>query len=528
MLPLFYCKFFQNIVIEAKNFGGRNWEKVIEKQEGEKSGKELMENIDQEKRKRQNSSRLLKANENQELISELSKFLTQEEVKKYLKLSNSPNPVTSFRINLLRNRKDKIFDLLHEEGFEFKQFPSIPNAYVLTNEPFALGASLSHFVGNIYIQDLSSMIPPLMLDLDKDDLVLDMCSAPGSKTTQIGELMENRGLVIANDVSSDRSRFLSHNILRIGLANTIIMNIPGNRFGKLYFEKFDKILVDPPCSGLGTLRSHPEVIRWWKKKFSKKYANTQFGLLVSAIKAAKVGGIIVYSTCTIMPLENEEVVKRVLDKYPVEIEHIDFKGFKVRRGIDLEEAIRIYPFENIGEGFFVAKLKKVDSIKQSDHKNLYNKLDLVDKSHHSVKDSINFLIDYFEIPENIFENFLFEKTKDIRIISKKAKDFNVINYTQRGIPVIKVDSKRVNLTTWGAMFFGRYAKKNVIDFDDPLPLRDYLKKIDLQVASEEDGIKIIKYRGHTVGHGEVKNGILKSKAKLRSELSWPFRIFLKN
>ncbi len=458
-----------------------------------------------------------------DIDSLLSQIFSEKEKKQYLNLPKQ-KPITSIRINNLKVSKEDGLSLLKEEGFECEEFKFIKNAFIVNHSPFLIGKSFSYFLGNIYIQDLSSMIPPEILNPNENDYVLDMCAAPGSKTTQISDLMKNRGLIIANDVSSSRARFLSFNLLRMGSVNSIVTIIKGNRLGRLYFEKFDKILIDAPCSALGIIRDHPEVLKWWKFKHSKRYANTQFDLLVSGIKALKEGGIIVYSTCTIVPEENEGVIKRVLEKYPVNVEYIDIKGFKVKRGIDLPEAIRINPHENISEGFFIALLRKIDKMKkpQDELKVTLKKLRLYHKNHKEVKNYIQFLIEHFGIEENFFENFLYEKTKELRIISESSEKFEFYNYTHRGIPIIKLDGNNFSLTTWGALFLGKFATENIYQLEEKEELKDFFKKKELPLKDTTTGMKIVKYKKYPVGYGIADKLKFKPRPKLRKELIWPF------
>ncbi|RLB07805.1 MAG: tRNA methyltransferase, partial [Deltaproteobacteria bacterium] len=276
---------------------------------------------------------------------------------------------TAFRINPLKVSQKDALSLLGEEGFKVEPFASIPNAFIAIEEPFPLGKSLSHFIGNIYIQDLSSMLPPLLLDPEGNELVLDIAAAPGSKTTQMAALMKNKGCIVANEPSARRVSFLCYNLGRMGVVNTIVVKEWGNRLGRIYLESFDRVLIDPPCSALGTIRSSPEVTRWWTLRRSEKLVHIQRDLLISGIKALKKGGTLVYSTCTIVPQENEGVIAEVLKRYPVEVEPLCLNGFKTRAGLrsfegrqfpsELERCLRIYPHENPGEGFFLAKLRKL-------------------------------------------------------------------------------------------------------------------------------------------------------------------------
>jgi len=244
----------------------------------------------------------------------------------------------------------------------------------LTNlEPGEIGNSLEHQLGYYYVQDISSMMPILALNLKPDETFIDLCASPGSKTTQASTKMQNKGLILANEVSFGRIKILSSNLQRCGVSNTIIIKHDGvalcKRLKKQNFTA-DKILLDAPCSGEGTLKNSIKTYKMWNIKTIKSLAKLQKLLLCSAIEILKPQGEIIYSTCTHAPEENEEVLNFTLEKFKgkIKIEKINFP-LKYREGLvkwedkkyskELRKSCRIYPQDNNTEGFFIAKLKKV-------------------------------------------------------------------------------------------------------------------------------------------------------------------------
>lgn len=241
-------------------------------------------------------------------------------------------------------------------------------------EPGELGNSIEHLLGYFYVQEVSSMMPPLALDPKPDDFVLDLTAAPGSKTTQIAAKMENEGTIIANDNDFNRIKILAANLERCGVTNTIVTRQDGvllcEKLAKAGFM-FDKILLDLPCSGEGTLRSSPKTFKMWNIKVVKKLSRQQKKLFASALKCLKVGGTVVYSTCTHSPEENEEIVDFALRNFPVEVEKFKLP-LKCRKGViawngkkfnkDVEKVCRIYPQDNDSEGFFVSRFKLVKDL----------------------------------------------------------------------------------------------------------------------------------------------------------------------
>lgn len=228
-----------------------------------------------------------------------------------------------------------------------------------------VGNLLEHQFGMVYIQEAASMIPPLVLDPQPGELVLDMCAAPGSKATQIAQYMRNQGVLIANDFKGDRLRPLGLNMQRCGISNAVVTMMRGHFFKDF---QFDKILVDAPCSGTGTIRKSLKTLLMWNPHMVKRLASQQKQLLETAFQNLKVGGTLVYSTCTLEPEEDEGVVSYLLEKYPsAHLEEIklplqrskpiiEFEGKKFHPPV--EHCLRLWPQDNDTEGFFVAKIRK--------------------------------------------------------------------------------------------------------------------------------------------------------------------------
>ncbi len=240
-------------------------------------------------------------------------------------------------------------------------------------EPGELGRSLEHLLGYYYIQELASMLPIIALKPEPNDIFLDLCASPGSKTTQAASTMQNTGTIIANEVSLGRIKILASNLERCGCINAILTRKDGIAFCQRIRKfnpnfKFDKILIDAPCSGEGTLRSSPKTYQMWNPKTIQNLSKLQKSMVASAIEMLKPKGILVYSTCTHAPEENEEVVNFILEKFPeMKIETIKLP-IKCRQGItkwkdkefskEVNKSCRIYPQDENTEGFFIAKFKK--------------------------------------------------------------------------------------------------------------------------------------------------------------------------
>ncbi len=310
------------------------------------------------------------------LFKERIKLLlrNEQDIEKFWQFSQKHLPKT-IRCNTLKISTEELKNRLQNKGWEIKQqFQDFPEIMIVESQlsPGELGKSIEHLLGYFYVQEVSSMMPILALQPQENDILLDLCASPGSKTTQASALMKNKGTIIANDKDIARISILSANLERVGASNVIITRHDGvqlcNKLEKLNM-KFDKMLVDAPCSGEGNIRSNEATLRMWNIKVINKLGRIQKKLAESALQILKPEGILVYSTCTHSPEENELVIQYLLDNYNLKIQEIKLP-LKTREGItswqgkelspELKKAVRIYPQDNNTEGFFLCKMKKIN------------------------------------------------------------------------------------------------------------------------------------------------------------------------
>ncbi|MGB9707988.1 MAG: NOL1/NOP2/sun family putative RNA methylase [Candidatus Pacearchaeota archaeon] len=300
---------------------------------------------------------------------ERMKLLLGDELQEYLKWIRKPLK-PSIRTNTLKISQEALKERLEKK---WKLEELFKNAFVIKSSmmPGELGKCLEHQLGYYYAQELASMMPPFVLAPTKEDIVLDLCAAPGSKTTELAAMMENQGTIIANDSKIDRLTALNSNLERCGVTNVIITRMNGITLCKKLVKEgflFDKILADVPCSGEGTIRSSPGTLRMWNLNMIKGLAALQKKLIAAAIECLKPQGVLVYSTCTHAPEENELVIDFALKNFNVKLEKVELP-LKTREGItewqgqklnqELKKCARIWPQDNDTEGFFVAKIKKL-------------------------------------------------------------------------------------------------------------------------------------------------------------------------
>ena len=273
---------------------------------------------------------------------------------------------TTVRVNTLKSNVQDVIREFKENNIKFDRIEWYKDALVIKNVKEKELQNLEIYQkGGIYLQSLSSMIPPLVLNPKPNEKVLDLTAAPGSKTTEISALMENKGYILANELDSIRCERLRYNIKMQGANIVEVINKRGEKVGEERKEEFDKVLLDAPCSGEGRfLGNSPKTYRTWSKKTVNELAKLQKKLLKSAYEALKPGGVLVYSTCTLNKKENEEVLEWALENLELKLLDINLdlreKLQRFNDGVNKEisKAIRILPSKNM-EGFFIAKFKKI-------------------------------------------------------------------------------------------------------------------------------------------------------------------------
>ncbi len=444
-----------------------------------------------------------------------------------------PLPHT-IRFNPLKGPVEKQQELLRWQGFGFEPWPGLPNVFRITHQPYPIGKSLSHFLGHIYVQDLSSMIPPLVLQPEPGDWVLDVSAAPGSKTTQMAAMMQNQGVLLANDVVMKRIQALINNLQRMGVVNTVVFKWFGEQFGNQYFEQFDKILLDPACSGLGTLHKNPEVLSWWTPNHCIRLAGSQQKLLISAIKALRPGGVLVYSTCTLTPDENEAVVDFALRHFPVTLEPIELPGITTHPGLtrfrdkefhpEVAKAIRIYPFENESEGFFVARLRKTESLEPPRLKKPRRAIPINFLTYRTspVKKHLDFLARHFGLPETTFSRFIYQYERLVVVFSKELTDFPFFGKpVKMGLVLARIMNQGAKFTTEGAQLMGAGATKMVVELPDLPTLERFVNRETVDILVEGKGQVLVKFNGLVIGYGLAEGGRLKSQFP---KAEWPFQV----
>ncbi|KFQ06656.1 Putative ribosomal RNA methyltransferase NOP2, partial [Leptosomus discolor] len=303
------------------------------------------------------------------LLTKLMDVFPLPELINFLEANEVPRPVT-IRTNTLKTRRRDLAQALINRGVNLDPLGKwSKTGLVIYDSSVPIGATPEYLAGHYMLQGASSLLPVMALAPQENERILDMCCAPGGKTSYIAQLMKNTGMILANDSNAERLRSVVGNLHRLGVTNAVVSNCDGRQFPKV-LGGFDRVLLDAPCSGTGVISKDPAVKTNKDEKDILRCAHLQKELILSAIDSvnalSETGGYIVYCTCSIMVEENEWVVDYALKKRNVRLvaTGLDFgkegfTRFKDRRfHPSLKSTRRFYPHTHNMDGFFIAKFKK--------------------------------------------------------------------------------------------------------------------------------------------------------------------------
>ncbi|MBQ8231403.1 MAG: RsmB/NOP family class I SAM-dependent RNA methyltransferase [Lachnospiraceae bacterium] len=270
------------------------------------------------------------------LGDEYEQFLASYDHEKY----------QSLRINTLKADKE---EFLRQAPFKLEQVPWAENGFYYegSDQP---GKHPYHEAGVYYIQEPSAMVPAGLLEAQPGERILDLCAAPGGKSTQIASAMQGKGLLLCNEIHPARAKILSENVERMGISNAMVTNETPQKLADIFPDYFDRIMVDAPCSGEGMFRKNEEACEQWSEENVQLCADRQDEILDCAAVMVRPGGRIVYSTCTFAPLEDEGSVERFLSR------HTEFT---------LVKDMRLWPHKVKGEGHYAAVLVRAGEVGES-------------------------------------------------------------------------------------------------------------------------------------------------------------------
>jgi len=246
------------------------------------------------------------------MVERYISFLGVDETIELLKANERPL-IPSIRVNTLKIEPKKLRERLEIKGFELEPIEGVPYAFKVKKKAINLGSTHEYLQGYYYLQNVASMFPSIILDPKPNEVVIDMCAAPGSKSTHLAQIMENKGTLILIERNKKRIPSLEINLRRMGIVNSIIINMDAINIKELNVQA-DKVLLDAPCTGEGLIREDLKRKKSKSKIDIEKMASIQVKLLEAGLTVLKTGGHLLYSTCSIAPEENEIVIDQVLKK----------------------------------------------------------------------------------------------------------------------------------------------------------------------------------------------------------------------
>ncbi len=428
-------------------------------------------------------------------------YLLGEDFEAY-KAELQKDAVKGFRVN---TEKISAEDFEKVNVFGNKKIPYVHNGYYLDYEK--VGNHPFHHAGMIYVQEPAAMAPAECVEIKEDWKILDMCAAPGGKSTQLKNKLGENGVLVSNEIIPSRCKILTGNIERLGLSNTVTTCMDTQKLSKAFPRTFDLIMLDAPCSGEGMFRKEAVAVSEWSKDNVLMCANRQAEILENAVKCLKDGGYIIYSTCTFSLEENEMTVDSFLQKHPEfkivktseKIEKatesgISFDGCKTA---DIRYARRFYPHKSKGEGQFMAVLKNTNEAIPESNSN--QKSQISDKT---VTDFLNDTLTEYDI-------------KNVRTYNNNPVYFSPDFEVKDGVAFcygITIGEIKKNYILPHHQFFmgmGKYFKRKIELSADSKEIKKYLHGEEIK-TNLTNGWAVVTVNGCAVGGVKVVSGIAKN------------------
>ncbi|MFV0364338.1 MAG: RsmF rRNA methyltransferase first C-terminal domain-containing protein [Suipraeoptans sp.] len=435
---------------------------------------------------------------------EKMKEILGDDYSSYIESFDDPN-LFGLRVN---NLKISTEDFLNISPFELTPIPWIENGFYYDGNKYTPGKHPYYHAGLYYLQEPSAMTPANRLPISEGEKVLDLCAAPGGKATELGVKLHNTGLLVANDISNSRAKGLLKNIEVFGINNVLVLSEDPGQLVERFYEYFDKILLDAPCSGEGMFRKDTKMINSWIERGPNYYSVIQKKLIREALSMLKPGGLLMYSTCTFDICENEDIISSVLKEYDnIELEEISPWYSDFTHGF-LNKTVRLFPHTIKGEGHFMALLHKTISTNNNIHvkKNLKtNKISIPNEALEFLNDiKIKFDNTNFTL---INDNLLYEPSNSY---SKKG-----LRFLRTGLLLGEIKRKRFEPSQSLATSLRMDQFKRVINLniDDDRVIK-YLKGETLETeASNDNKYYLVCVESYPLGWAKGNNKLLKNKYK---------------
>ena len=390
--------------------------------------------------------------------------------------------------------------------FKIEPIEWIENGFYYDGENIQPAKHPFYNAGLYYLQEPSAMTPANRIIINENDYVLDLCAAPGGKSTELAARLNQTGILMANDISNSRAKALLKNLELFGNSNIYVVSEDPNKLALRYPNTFNAILVDAPCSGEGMFRKDPKMIESWLNKGPMYYQSIQKEIMDSAITMLKNNGYLLYSTCTFDQRENEDVIQYILDKYD-DITLVDinpYKGF-TKGNNPIDKSIRLYPYKLDGEGHYLALLHKTN--------NDSNDISTISKNNTlKLDDKILEFLD--KLPKRYTNNLFILEDKLYNLPSNI--NISKIRVLRSGLLLGTIKNNRLEPSQSLAMVLKQYEYPYIINFDiNDIRVNKYLKGETLDISDYNNLTNsqyyLICVSNFPLGWGKLDTHILKNK-----------------
>lgn len=441
-----------------------------------------------------------------QLFVDKMKSLLGEEYSDYESCLHRPKQ-NGIRVN---TAKISVKEFQKIAPFEIEPVPWTENGFFVGAKEQPAKHPFYH-AGLYYIQEPSAMAPAAFLPVEPGDKVLDLCAAPGGKSTELGARLKGEGLLVSNDISITRTKALLKNLEMFGIKNSVIMSEEPKNLVPVFHEYFDKVLVDAPCSGEGMFRKGSNEIKNWAEYGIEPYVKIQREIILDAVKMLKPGGYLLYSTCTFSPEEDEQLVEYLLQREPAlsladmpEAEGFD-RGHPewTKTGLmDVTKCIRLWPHKIKGEGHFLALLKKDGETADCR------------ESKNSVCAEISREAEKFlsECRMDLDKNRMKEHKGRLILMPEGLPDLGRLRVLRHGLLLGEMKKRRFDPSQVLAMALSGdgYARTLDLSLSDER-LMKYLKCETILADEKEDGMYLVTVQGYPLGWGKLSKGRMKNK-----------------
>lgn len=434
--------------------------------------------------------------------AERMKTILGNEFDEYLSVLNEP-PVRAFRVN---TEKISLEEFEKINLFSKSRIPYVENGFYLEYDK--IGNHPYHHAGMIYVQEPGAMAPAECIDIKPDWKILDMCAAPGGKSTQLKNKLSEKGVLVSNEIIPSRCKILTGNIERLGLKNTVTTCMDSAKLAKFFPKTFDMIMVDAPCSGEGMFRKEEIAIDEWSIENVKKCAERQAEILENAVLTLKDGGYIVYATCTFSLEENEMTVDTFLKKHPefeivpvrntVKNNTVDAISFEGCECENINFARRFYPHKNKGEGQFMAVLH--NTLEHSDLKLKQQKRQ--NKIDNTVFEFLDDVLESYE-KSNVMMN------NEVPVYFTPDFDVTYLKAFSCGVTIGEIKKNYIQPHHQFFMAMGKDFKSKINLTTDSEEIKKYLHGEEFKTNCKNCWA-VVTVDGCTLGGVKVVNGIAKN------------------